>query len=317
MIPELKGKGLFVFSDPGGAKPILSFIKINQITDYLIISDRQYVFFEDFGLTVTAYIKGDEIALIERFKPDYIFTGTSYTSLIELVFIELANKMNILTNSFIDHYTNYPDRFLYMDKYVFPKNILLTDFRALEIAKQVNLDKQSSLVVCGNFYHIFLQNWSPIINRTEFFGDFVNHDDKVITFAPDPLSNVGGRKIYGFDEKVVWNDLALCLKSIKNPKLKVVINLHPNQNKKSIQDCVVASAYNQVLFADKLHTNTLIYYSDLVIGMYSSFLVEAKVFQRPIVRYLPNASKPDSLSGNNIGTISKHRDELKQELKLL
>ena len=52
MVLKLKGKGLFVFSDPGGAKPILSYVALNKISNYFIISDRVYNFYTDFGLFI-------------------------------------------------------------------------------------------------------------------------------------------------------------------------------------------------------------------------------------------------------------------------
>ena len=52
MINNLKGKGIFVFSDPGGAKPIMALIKLNRLKNYKVFSDREYSFFKDFNLKV-------------------------------------------------------------------------------------------------------------------------------------------------------------------------------------------------------------------------------------------------------------------------
>ena len=106
MINEIKGKGLFVFSDPGGAKPILSFIFNKKVKNYMVVSDRKYNFFSDFNINVETYDLNKENEIINEYNPDYIFTGTSYTSKIELKFISLAKKLNISTYSFIDHYTD-------------------------------------------------------------------------------------------------------------------------------------------------------------------------------------------------------------------
>ena len=56
---ELKGKGLFVFSDPAGAKAVLALVYLlkrdNIITDFKVISDRKYSFFEDFEIEVNTH----------------------------------------------------------------------------------------------------------------------------------------------------------------------------------------------------------------------------------------------------------------------
>ena len=90
-----KGKGLFVFSDPGGAKPILALLTIikKNLDDFIIISDRKYDFYNEFELNVQL---PDIASDFENFKPDFLFTGTSYTSKLELKYIERSNKINIV-----------------------------------------------------------------------------------------------------------------------------------------------------------------------------------------------------------------------------
>ena len=105
-INYLKNKrGLFVFSDPGGAKPILALVYLNRIKNCKLISDRHYDFFSDFNLNVEAYELEKEYSIINEYKPDYIFTATSYTSNIELKFISMS-RTNINTSINIDLKTN-------------------------------------------------------------------------------------------------------------------------------------------------------------------------------------------------------------------
>ena len=74
-IDNLHGKGLYVFSDPGGAKPCLSFVGLNKISNYLIVSDRKYSFYKDFGLNVKILKEIDE----------HIFNG-QLTDIIEVTY---------------------------------------------------------------------------------------------------------------------------------------------------------------------------------------------------------------------------------------
>ena len=75
ILPKLVGKGLFVFSDPGGAKPCLSYILINNCSNYIVISDREYKFYSDFKINVI--ITEEVERYIFEYKPDYIFSATS------------------------------------------------------------------------------------------------------------------------------------------------------------------------------------------------------------------------------------------------
>jgi hypothetical protein len=101
-IPELKGRGLFVFSDPGGAKPLLALLKLRpELKNYLVVSDRNYDFFSDFNIPVASYTSESANEVIKEFNPDFIFTGTSYTSKIELNFVLAAKRFNIPSYSFL------------------------------------------------------------------------------------------------------------------------------------------------------------------------------------------------------------------------
>ena len=138
-------KGLFVFSDPGGAKPILSFISINKLSNYKIISDRKYQFYSDFNLEVNYFNDLSIEKLLLEYKPDYVFTGTSYTSKIEVKFLKHSKKINIKTYSYIDHYTNYESRFNLKNKIYLPDNLILIDEKAKNIALKTKLSNVSSI----------------------------------------------------------------------------------------------------------------------------------------------------------------------------
>ena len=125
MLQKLRGKGLFVFSDPGGAKPVLALVEsiIPQLLAYKIISDRVYSFYKDFSVEVD--VPGETpYDLLRSFKPDFVFTGTSYMSKIELDFIKVANALSIITFAFIDHWTFMRERFDNKGEMIFPDTII-------------------------------------------------------------------------------------------------------------------------------------------------------------------------------------------------
>ena len=312
-----KNRGLFVFSDPGGAKPLLAFIENHKLNDYKVISDRKYDFFTDFQIKVNSFKDEDIDKIFKDFNPDYILTGTSYTSKIELKFISCAKKLNINTYSYIDHYTNYEERFIFDNHYIFPKNIILIDEIAKKIAIKTILSNHSNLIVINNFYHDFLRNWTPKTERENFLENRqINSDEKIIVFAPDPISNVNEKN--SFDENDIWNDLADVLKKINSVKLIVIVKFHPNQNKGALIKTINNSNYKNVIFFDQKNSIDLLYHSDIVVGMFSSILVEAKVLRKQTIRHFPPSSFKDPLLALDIGLISSNKKELQKNfLKLL
>jgi len=310
-----KNRGLFIFSDPGGAKPLLAFIENHKLKDYKVISDRVYDFFLDFGINVINFKNENIKKIIKDFNPKYILSGTSYTSKIELRFISEAKKLNIDTYSYIDHYTNYKERFILENQYIFPKNIILIDKIAEKIAIKTKLSAHSNLLVINNFYHDFLRNWVPKTKRENFLkNQQIKSDEKIIVFAPDPVSNVNGKEKYLFDENDIWNDLADVLRKINSDKLIVIVKFHPNQNKDTLIKTINNSNYKKVIFFDQNNSIDLLYHSDIIVGMFSSILVEANILNTKIFRHFSKKTLYDPLLKLNIGLISQSKKQLYKNL---
>ena len=320
MLPQLKGKGIFVFSDPGGAKPVLSFINLNDsISGYYAVSDREYDFFEDFGVEVNKYNPGDEESIINSFQPDFVFTSTSYTSKIELRFIEAAKSRNIPCYTFIDHYTRYRDRFIDEKELILPDYITVTDNIAVEIAHAEKMLPPDRIMASGNYYHAFLKQWTPSVSRESFVAENnLTQGSLLVTYAPDPFSNVDGTEKYGFDETVVWQIINGYLTELSEKyNFTVVIKLHPNQKREHILPAVQQSKLKNIVLADDMHLNTLLYHSDIIIGMCSSILIEANVLKvgKKIIRCLFNSKVHDPLLALNIGQVAYSNVEFKNYLE--
>jgi hypothetical protein len=303
--------GLFVFSDPGAAKGVLAqALKMkNNLEKLYILSDRNYSFYKDFGFDVIVLDKLENYH-IDNLELDFIFTGTSYTSKLELNFIKYAKKKGIKTFSFVDHWTSIKNRFKYNDYYIFPDYILLIDQRAKEIAIQEGL-LEKDIVIWGNPYYEYLKNWIPSISKNQIFKNLgLKENKKLVVFAPDPISNINGKGIYGFDEFDAINELNKILVS-NNFDFNLVLKLHPNQNKE-----ILNYIYNKniVIANSEIDSNLLIYYSDIVIGFFSNFLIEANIMNKKIIRYHLKSLDNDPLYELNIGKIYNSL-ELEREFK--
>jgi hypothetical protein len=318
MRPKLQGKVLFVFSDPGGAKPCLSLIDLDYISDVIVVSDRQYPFYKDFKSHVNIMNKDFE-QFIDKNQPDLIFTGTSYTSDIELQFIKLALKKSIKCYSFVDHWTSIAKRFIDAEgNLVLPDRIWVIDERAKNISIDQGLD-ESKLLITGNPYHEWLKCWKPTKNKNEFLLDIglKENSSKILLYAPDPLSNINGTKLYGFDELSATSAL---VELFRNNRAELrdwifLVKTHPNQDRNKISE-IINEQESFYLLPENIDSNTCIYFSDVVMGFFSSFLLEADIMNKPVLRYFDDDSQNDPIAELNLGIIINKDSFLSTILKI-
>ena len=273
---------LIVFSDPGGAKPCLSLAKKWQESDELLVcSDREYAFFETFGIPVRQCRSEDARAIFQEFQPDSLYSGTSYTSRIELDFTCEAKKRAIHTASFVDHYTGFDVRFGTTEARILPDEIHVLDEKAAALAREAGLPERR-IRITGNPYHEFLGSWRSRLSKEQVFQklDIPLSDAKIILFAPDPLSNAGGAEKFGTDEVAI---LKLFLESLGEAgrPTQLLIKAHPNQSMEYLKTGLKNVPKNvevHLVPAEKdALLNDLIQQTDLVVGMFSSILLEAEL----------------------------------------
>jgi hypothetical protein len=287
---------LIVFSDPGGAKPCLSHAKTWQASDeVLVCSDRRHAFFETFGIPVRDCRGEDAPAILDEFRPDSLFTGTSYTSRIEMDFVREAAKRGIPSASFVDHYTGFDVRFGTADNRFLPDEIHVLDDKAAELAHEAGLP-ESRIRITGNPYHEFLRNWQSCLTKQEVFQQLgiPVSEAKTILFAPDPLSNAGGAEKFGTDEVAI---LKLFLESLGEAgrPTQLLIKAHPNQSmehlKTGLQNAPQNVEVHLVQSEKDALLNDLIQHADLVAGMFSSLLIEAELLGKKALRILVGFKK--------------------------
>jgi len=301
--PKLVGRGLFVFSDPGGAKPILTLADeySETLTAIIAVSDRVYPFFKDFSTKIDI---PDLTSNIYDFKPDFVFTGTSYTSDFEIRYIKEAKKIGIPVYSFVDHWTNILKRFTNEKEIILPDIIFVLDDRAKEIAIQEGIVKEI-LQVLPNPYHTFLRKWTPNCTKEYFLKENkIQSTDLLITFAPDPLSNAGGIEKFGTDEIIIAKKFIKAILKVKSQKnITVIFKPHPNQNIEYVLPLFKHFGLNVICLID-VDTRLLLFYSDIIVGIFSNILIEAQILGKDVIRFLEK-SNMDPLEQLNIGKICK------------
>lgn len=311
---------LIIFSDPGGAKPCLSFArKWQQSDEVLVCSDRQYAFFETFGISVRDCRGKDAPAIIDEFCPDSLFTGTSYTSRIEMDFVREAAKRGIPSASFVDHYTGFDVRFESGEERILPEEIHVLDDKAALLAREAGLPS-GRIRITGNPYHDFLRNWRSQLTKQEVFQQLgiTVSDAKTILFAPDPLSNAGGAEKFGTDEVAIMGLLLDALAEASKP-IQLLIKAHPNQSmdylKTGLKNLPKNVEVYLVLAEKDALLNDIINHADLVAGMFSSLLIEAELLGAKTLRILCGITIPDPLAEQSAGTVLTERSQFSSALR--
>ena len=313
---------LIVFSDPGGAKPCLSLAKKWQQSDELLVcSDRRYGFFETFDIPVRQCRGEDAHAIFQEFQPDSLYSGTSYTSRIELDFLREAAMRGIPSASFVDHYTGFDVRFGTAEARILPNEIHVLDEKAAALAREAGLP-ESRIRITGNPYHGFLRSWQSQLTKEEVFQQLgiPVSEAKTILFAPDPLSNAGGLEKFGTDEVAILGLLLETLGETRKP-IQLLIKAHPNQSMdylktglknlpRNVEVHLVSSEKDALL-------NDLIQHADLVAGMFSSLLIEAELLGPKTLRILCGIMIPDPLAGQCAGAVLMERNQISSELQNL
>jgi CDP-Glycerol:Poly(glycerophosphate) glycerophosphotransferase len=314
-IPQLNGKGLFVFSDPGGAKPVLALAESLQekLSWYKVISDREYNFYSNFSVQVQQGV----ISASEELKissPDFILTGTSYTSSIELEFIKAARALSIPSYAFVDHWTSIRERFSLAGEEILPDKILVIDEQAKQIAVQQGLEEKRILIF-GNPYHRFLEKWTPAVSKEFFLRSLALEDagKKIILYAPDPLSNVNGINAFGFNEVTATAALKDAVNNQLDKGYLFVCNPHPNQK---IELLKPFEDQSMIITPAGTDLNSLIFYADAVVGFFSNILLEAQVMKKPVLRFFIRKGMKDPFEKMDVGKIV-YPETIVQELKAL
>jgi len=295
---------LVAFSDPGGAKPLLAYCDIEEGANCRVIAEKEYDFFYWFKSKVEIVDEDKLESILDSMMPKRVITGTSYPSSFEKKLILLSQKRQIPCSTYIDHHSNFSKRLYYDKKMLVPDELWVLDENGKKIAEE-NGQKSTTIIIKGNPYFKWLEKWNPVVSKNTFLSslllDSYKPDKKIIVFAPDPLSSNNGIDTFGFDELTVLDELSEIMSNDKSFDRDFIflLNPHPRQNMEKL---------NQVLRGNKLihvmprsiDVNSLMYFSDLVIGFFSTFLKEAEYLGAEVIRYLPVLPENDPFISNKV-----------------
>lgn len=292
----------FAFSDTAGANACFALCRIlrkeNAATTVVYSNNQAY--------RVNTW--SESVIITDQLLPSHLkdvgllFTGSSHPDTsagFELKAIEVAHEVGVETVSFVDHWTSIGIRFDLGEKRVYPSRIWVLDEVAKARALIDNIPDRL-LHIHQNPYHTYIRrHWQSSFKPEQYAVQLsLPAHKKLIVIAPDPVSLRAETRGYGFSEVETLNDLLEILTQVPDSSsISVVVKPHPVQPPHSFDDVIAAYVrgnldVRQVLECDSLE---LINISEIVIGFYSNFLLEAHALDKKVLRYFPGEASRDPL----------------------
>ncbi len=301
---KFQGKGIFVFSDPAGANSTLALIdnilkcggKNNE--DFMVFTNSVGVFPNEY----TNLVKMKDFSIkfysdiLDKFKPDYIFTATSNNNYEHNIRL-LSKKKRIRTIAFIDHWTNYFKRFTFNNKTLFPDEIWVINDIAKKEAIEAGLPEEK-IFISGNPFYEKIRKFIPKVDKECFLK---SHDilvnKKIIMFISERLrelfpKDAKDKCILGFDEFTVLSDILHSFFQIHNKdlinfsKYLFLIKIHPREKMDKFDSLIKNRKYNffNIEVRKEIDPLTITYYSDYILGMFSNMVIEALLMGKKVLR---------------------------------
>ncbi|PIT93554.1 hypothetical protein COU00_03730, partial [Candidatus Falkowbacteria bacterium CG10_big_fil_rev_8_21_14_0_10_43_11] len=147
IIGNKKRTVITVCHDAGGAEIISAYVKANNSKAKFVclaLGPARKIFLRKKLGDLLISKKFDAEIIFKKFLPDFLLTGTSWASGIEFKYVKQAKKLGVKTAVYLDHWTNYRERFGYPRlgwENNLPEEIWVGDKYALELAKRKFIGK--------------------------------------------------------------------------------------------------------------------------------------------------------------------------------
>lgn len=300
-------KKIFVVShDAGGAEVVSAYVKCYQkkynfycyvIGPAVKIFRKRHL--EKYFVSDSAIRTADDI--LDRIGAvDLVLTATSWSSDIELQFLNVAKKRGIRSVAYLDHWTNYRERFGYPNKRwrkCLPDEIWVGDHEALVLANRFGFP---NVKLVPNQYFVEIQAKIKQLCVRQQKQSHSVRARRTILFISEPVAQ-GAKKMFnnprywGFTEQDV---LEMVCHSIEFYNLshkshwQIVIRRHPSDSK-HVYDSIINACLRKVAVAYSQTDDLIVDISraDLLVGMESMALVIGLLAGKKVISFIPSVKK--------------------------
>ena len=269
-----------VVSNDAGSAEIISSWLLLQNEEFLLVLDGPAI--DIFARKISnTKIHSLDVALK---KADWLITGTSIFSSLELDAIAKSKVMNLKSVTFLDHWVNYPQRFIKDNKMLLPDELWTGDIYAYDLAKKIFPD--TKIVFEENAYFRSIKNASINFKK----GSFSNNKSKYILYLCSPVADHSkllhnDEKYWGYDEHDRIKYFMLNLHRLNTYSNKIVLRPHPSESNEKY-NWVVDEFGPTVSIGGKKTLLEEVMDSELVVGCNSMGLAIAIILDKRAVSSL-------------------------------
>lgn len=243
--------------------PCYTLVKAKQLEAYMVnIADEE----------------NDIFKKLLTFNPSVILYGTGWQNHLEYIFLKYAREHILPSVAFLDHWSNYRERFGYPDakwRENLPDFIATHNKESFELAKNLDLP---NVIAIKNY-----AQKREFLYAKDIFERVKEQD--ILLFLSEPTAKVaqksyGESNFWGFDEVKVFKDI-LENKTLFNCE-KIVIRVHPSD----IQDTYRAIDPD-ISFSDKTLLEDIAR-AKIIIGIDTVALYSAYLLGKKAISYIPS-----------------------------
>ncbi len=273
-------KVALISHDAGGAQIISHWSKQQKFFYYYILDGPAKNIFLKNGITIS-----DENLTQAIKKSDFIITGTSWQSDLEKEAIIKAKDMGKYSITFLDHWANYKERFLYKNETYLPNEIWVSDKYAFDLAKSIF--KNTIIKRKHNYYFSNIKKiikGKKIINKSNFKnikGLFLGEN-----ITEHALLSQGEINGFGYSEE---SALTYLLENIDNLNINIKslkIRPHPSDQEGKYDFCIKNKIVKEISNKNELIDDILS--SDIIFGCESMAMVVGLLAKKRVISCIPN-----------------------------
>jgi len=275
--------------DAGGAEILLELLKaslpVGELRIFALVDSPCYTLIkakklEHFWCEI-APEKNDIETKLASFEPTIILYGTGWQNHLEYHFLNYAKAHALPSIAFLDHWTNYRERFGYPEnnwENNLPSFIAAHDKPSFDKAKALGLP---NVIAIKNYALLSqLKEAHTILTHT--------HENDTLLFLSEPTAKVAERSFgdaygWGFTEKEVFKDILVNREKFgcKN----ILIRLHPSDTPETYQGIDPSATFS--------HTTLLedIAHAKIVIGIDTIALYTAYLLGKYAISYIPSTQR--------------------------
>ena len=274
---------LIVSHDAGGAELISNWIKYKKIKkNFYFCTDgpAKNIFRNNIG-----NFKNIPFENVRKLKIKKIITGTSWDSNLENKAIIYGKKKLINTVSYLDHWNNYIERFIYKGKLILPEEINVVDKYAYSLAKKKF--KNTKIKRKKNYYQFYLlKKLKPKKTKKILREKILYLSEPIYEHAK---KQHGDGMYWGYEETFLIKRFLQNVNKLCKNKFTIYFRKHPSEKKEKYVKII--NKYKKkfdIKFSNKGNLYEDINRSSIIVGNQSMAMAMAIDTKKKIYSILPN-----------------------------